>query len=86
MKTNDDNDPAAAAQLIHQATVRRHVVVLLIEGMVARQHRAYMSVNLDVVKTMAKLSPESGVPPEIVKLLPFDENLDKIQIQKAQRQ
>merc|ERR1712197_85386 len=29
LKTNDDNDPKAAAQLIHQAHVRRRVVVLL---------------------------------------------------------
>ena len=83
LKTNDDNDPAAAAQLIHQAHVRRDVVIKLIEGMVARKHRAYMSVNMASVKQKAQLLPERGVPPEIVKLLPFDEHLDKIQIQKS---
>ena len=82
LNTNDDNDPKAVTQLIHQAHVRRAVVVLLIEGMVARKHRAYTSVNLDAVREKAKSLPEQGVPPEIVHLLPFDEHLDKIQVQK----
>ena len=51
--------------------------------MVHRKHRAYMSVNMAVVKENAQLLPERGVPPESVKLLPFDEHLDNIQIQKS---
>ena len=54
LKSNDDNDPNAAAQLIHQARVRRHVVVLLIEGMVARKHRAYTTVNIEAVREKSK--------------------------------
>ena len=75
LTTNDDNDPKAAAQLIHQAHVRRHVVVILIEGMVARKHRAYTTVNIEAVREKANRLPEKGVPPETIKLLPFDEHL-----------
>ena len=51
--------------------------------MIARKHRAYTTVNIEAVREKAKRLPENGVPPEIIKLLPFDEHLDKIQIQKS---
>ena len=59
LKTNDDDDPKAAAQLIHQAHVRRHVVVILIEGMVARKHRAYTTVNIGAVKEKQTYCPRT---------------------------
>ena len=59
------------------------VVVKLIEDVKARGHRAYRHVNLDRVRGKAKKLPADGVPPEIVRLLPHDDDLDKIQVQKA---
>ena len=83
LKTRDEDDPKACAHLVHQATVRRGVVVQLIEGAVRRRHRAYASVSLDRVREKALRLPESGVPPEIVPLLQHDADLDKVQVQKA---
>ena len=83
LKTRDEDDPKACAHLVHQATVRRGVVVQLIEGAVRRRHRAYASVSLDRVREKALRLPESGVPPEIVQLLQHDADLDKVQVQKA---
>ena len=83
LKTKDEDDPKSLAQLVHQAQVRRSVVVQLIEGAKARGHRAYVSVSMERVRGKAKRLPESGVPPEIVRLLPHDEHLDKVQVQKA---
>ena len=82
-KTRDEDDPKACAQHVHQAMVRRAVVVQLIEGAVARGHRAYASVALERVREKAMRLPDKGVPPEIVHLLPYDLDLDKVQIQKA---
>ena len=69
-------------KFIHQATVRRKVVIKLIENAKARGHRAYKHVNLEAMRAKAQSLPEHGVPPEIVKLLPHDDDLDKLQIQK----
>ena len=38
---------------------------------------------MDRVRAKAECLPEDGVPPEIVRLLPHDGDLDKILIQKA---
>ena len=86
LKTKDDDDPKSVAQLIHQAQVRRRVVVQLIDGARARGHRAYLCVNMDRVREKANRLPENGVPPELVRLLPHDEDLDKVQLQKLRRQ
>ena len=83
LKTSEEDDPKAIARFIHQARVRRDVVVKLIEDAKARGHRAYRHVNLDRVRGKAKKLPADGVPPEIVRLLPHDDDLDKIQVQKA---
>ena len=58
-------------------------MVRLIEDAKRRGHRAYRSVNMDNVRAKAEKLPEHGVPPEIVHLLPHDDLLDKIQVQKA---
>ena len=71
------------ASFIHQATVRRSVVIQLIVTAKARGHRAYRNVNLDQMRLKAQNLPEQGVPPEIIRVLPHDTHLDKIQVQKA---
>ena len=71
------------ARLIHQAMVRRDVVVKLIASMKRRGHRAYRHVEMDDVQRRARDLPADGVPPEIIKLLPVDQLLDKIQVQKS---
>ena len=83
LKTRDESDPKAFAHHVHQAMVRRRVVVQLIEGAVARGHRAYASVAIEHVREKALKLPDQGVPPEIIHLLPHDTDLDKVQVQKA---
>ena len=83
LKTSEEDDPKSMASFIHQAHVRRDVVVELIAGARALGHRSYQKVNMDSVRKKAEGLPENGVPPEVVRLLPHDGSLDKIQIQKA---
>ena len=68
---------------IHQASVRRHVVIQLIAEGKRRGHRAYRHVDMGKVRTQAKELPVKGVPRCIVKLLPYERSLDKIIVQKA---
>ena len=83
LKTNEEDNPKAMASFIHQAYVRRHVVVKLIVDAKQRGHRAYAHVDIANVHAKAEALPEGGVPLELVTLLPHDGDLDKIQIQKA---
>jgi len=85
LKTGDDEDTKESlSKFIHQAIVRRHVVVELIENAHRRGHRAYKNVNLERMRARAKeVLPENGIMPEIAKLLPLDDSMDKIQVQKA---
>ena len=84
LKTSDDGDTAEAlSRFVHQALVRRSVVIELIEGAVSRGHRAYKHVDLRKMRERAEQLPEHGVPPEIAKLLPYDNDIDKLQVQKA---
>ena len=84
LKSGGDDDTAASmATFVHQALVRRKVVVGLIEGAKARGHRAYRNVDMDDVRKRAMGLPEEGVPAEIMRLVPLDDALDKIQMQKA---
>eukprot|EP00973_Karenia_brevis_P032730 4518166-Karenia_brevis.AAC.1 len=46
-------------------------------------HRAYVNVDAAAVEAKALTLPKGGVPPEIIRLLPHDNHLDKIMIQKA---
>ena len=72
------------AKFVHHAIVRRDVVVELITKAKERGHRSYRHINLERVQAKANaFLPENGVPPEIAKLIPYDDLLDKIQIQKA---
>jgi len=68
---------------IHQATVRRDRVVRLILEMKSLGHRSYMHLDAAAVEEKSKALPIKGVPEELVHLLPNDNSLDKMQIQKA---
>eukprot|EP00959_Pyramimonas_sp_CCMP1952_P197146 4122876-Pyramimonas_sp.AAC.1 len=70
-------------KFVHQALVRRDVVVKLIEGAKMRGHRAYQHVCMEEVRKKAAELPDGEVPPEIMRLVPLDNALDKIQMQKA---
>ena len=84
LKTSDEGDTKESlAKLIHQALVRRDVVIALIENAWERGHRAYRHLDMDRVRQKAQDLPVKGVPEHILKLMPFDDLLDKIQIQKA---
>ena len=85
LKTSDDSDTKESlAHFIHQALVRRDVVITLITNAKRRGHRAYAKVDLDQMRMKAERKlPTRGVPEAITKLLPFDADLDVIQMQKA---
>ena len=83
MKTaGGDDDEQVSARFIHQANVRRHVVITLIEELKRRGHSAYANVDLEDVKKRAQALPENDIPPEIVRLLPLDNAHDKLQPNK----
>ena len=63
LKTHDSNDKDALARFIHQARVRRRVVVNRILEAKARGHRAYALVDAARVRAKALVLPEDGVPP-----------------------
>ena len=83
MKTaGGDQDEQVSARFVHQANVRRHVVIALIEELKRRGHSAYANVDLEDVKKRAQALPENDIPPEIVRLLPLDNAHDKVQPNK----
>lgn len=84
LKSTNQDDPEEMKHFIHQARVRRNVVVKLITNAKRRGHRAYVNVNLTEVQEKSELLPEDGIPPEIVQLLPSDDALDHIQVQKVE--
>eukprot|EP00971_Amphidinium_carterae_P237526 4715225-Amphidinium_carterae.1 len=70
--------------LVHQANVRRAVVVNLILDMKAVGHPAYQTVSEASLWCKAAGLPEDGVPPQIVKIInELDDSQDKLQPQKA---
>ena len=84
LKTSDEGDTKESlSKFIHQALVRRDVVISLIGNAVERGHRAYRHLDMVRVRQKAQELPVNGVPAHILKLLPCDDTLDKIQIQKA---
>ncbi|CAE7580167.1 unnamed protein product [Symbiodinium sp. CCMP2592] len=69
--------------LVHQATVRRHVVVMLIQNAVRREHPAYKHVDLEAMLQRAEtVLPENDVPAEVVALLESDEATELLYKQK----
>jgi hypothetical protein len=84
LKTSDGGDTTESlSRFVHQAIVRRSVVIELIEGAARRGHRAHRHVDLKKMRERAEQLPAHGVPPEIAKLLPYDNDIDKLQVQKA---
>ena len=83
LKTNDDQKRAGLVNYIHQARVRRAVVVQSILDAKRRKHRAYILVDEVKLRRKAENLPEDGVPPELLRLLAHDNDLDKLQVQKA---
>ena len=83
VKSYKKNDTLDVGRVVHQARVRRGVVVRLIEDAVARGHPAFQGIQLEHMYSEAKALPEDGVPDEIVAMLPYDEDLNCIMRQKA---
>ncbi|CAE7904497.1 anks1b, partial [Symbiodinium necroappetens] len=73
--------------LLHQATVRREVVVSLILDMQRLGHPAFQHLQHTKVQEAAAQLPEGGVPPEVLKIIQGmneeDETAHKLQPQKA---
>lgn len=76
-------DKQALSQVIHQARVRRAVVLQLLHEAQRRGHPAYKHVDWMEALSRAENLPEDGVPEEIVTLLPHDEDLSNVLRQKA---
>ena len=84
LKSNDPiENPESLSKFIHQAVVRRHVVVDLILGALARGHRGYQHLNSESVKLRAQSLPVNGVPAEVVAVMSNDEQLGHIKRSKA---
>ena len=72
------------ARFMHQAMVRRSVVVKLFETMKTRRHRTYNNIDMNEVIAKAATLPEHDVPPEMIRLLPEDDLLSKIEVHTNQ--
>jgi len=84
LKTSAEGDTAESlGRFIHQAIVRRDVVVELIVNAHSRKHPAYRGLDLAAVRCKAQSLPLCGVPEEIMQLMPHDDRLEKIVVQKA---
>jgi hypothetical protein len=63
LKTSDEGDTKEAlVKFIHQALVRRDVVIELIANAKARGHRAYRHLDMERVREKAEQLPAHGVP------------------------
>ena len=86
LKTSDEGDgekQEALLRFVHQAIVRRRVVIRLITELHRSGHKAYRHVDLRAMEAKANMTlPENGVPPSVAKLLPYDMHLDTIRVQK----
>ena len=63
--------------------MRRDVVVELILEMKRRKHQAYIHIDEKRVREKARLLPENGVPPEVLKVIKNDNSIDSLRPQKA---
>ena len=50
LKTSEEDDPKSMSRFVHQALVRRAVVIQLIDGMRRRGHRSYKHLDMDRVR------------------------------------
>ena len=87
LKTSTSDDEETKALLrscIHQARVRRAVVVKLILDAKARGHPAYKHVDEDTVKKRSLSLPEDDIPEKLFGcLLRSDNSIEKLKPQKA---
>ena len=83
VKSHKRHETLDVSRIVHQARVRRAVVVRLIEDAVARGHPAFQGIEMEQMYSEAKALPEDGVPDEVVAMLPYDEDLNCIMRQKA---
>ena len=83
VKSHQKEGTVDVGRILHQARVRRAMVVKLIEDAVARGHPAFEGVNMQAMYSAAEALPEDGVPVEVVAELPYDNDLDRIMRQKA---
>ena len=85
-KTGKTTD-AEIKTLLHQATVRRDVVVQLILDMKRSGHPSFQQLQEGAVRAAAAQLPEDGVPPEVLKVINSlreeEETGHKLQPQKA---
>ena len=70
------------ARFIHQAMLRRSVVVKIMETMKRRGHRAYTIIDMSEVITKACELFEHHIPPAIIRLLTLDD-LQEEQMQQS---
>ena len=78
-----DEEKKQLKHTIAHGFIRRDVVVSALEQAHRRGHPAYRHLDLPNMRERAKQLPVSGVPDEILKLLPHDNNLEKVIPQKA---
>ena len=83
VKSHQKQGTVDVGRILHQARVRRAVVVQLIEDAVARGHPAFEGVNMQAMYSAAEALPEDAVPLEVIAELPYDNELDRIMRQKA---
>ncbi|CAE7244158.1 pfh1 [Symbiodinium natans] len=88
LKTNKTRKTTASElkTLIHQATVRREVVIQLILDMKKSGHPAFQKIQAETVRRAASNLPEEGIPPEVLKVIETMQDSDdwgKLQPQKA---
>ena len=78
-----DKDKEGVEKVIHQARVRRTIVLQLLSGAKTRGHPAYKHINMEEATARAQTLPEDGIPEEIIAVLPYDNDLENVQRQKA---
>eukprot|EP00438_Fugacium_kawagutii_P001459 Skav211876 [mRNA] locus=scaffold1431:374175:389938:+ [translate_table: standard] len=83
VKSHKGHETLDLGRILHQARVRRAVVVRLIEDAVARGHPAFQGIHMEQMYTNAKALPEDGIPGEVIAELPYDSDLNAIMRQKA---
>eukprot|EP00438_Fugacium_kawagutii_P008899 Skav215707 [mRNA] locus=scaffold2573:242958:252224:+ [translate_table: standard] len=83
VKSHKGHETSDLGRILHQARVRRAVVVRLIEDAVARGHPAFQDIQMEQMYASAKALPEDGIPKEVIAELPYDSDLNAIMRQKA---
>eukprot|EP00438_Fugacium_kawagutii_P014564 Skav232307 [mRNA] locus=scaffold882:595493:597445:- [translate_table: standard] len=83
VKSHKGHETLDLGRILHQARVRRAVVVRLIEDAVARGHPAFQDIHMEQMYTRATALPLDGIPEEVIAELPYDSDLNAIVRQKA---